>query len=96
MLYQEFIIVNIYYFILKNNLVKDNEDHFLQEVGKAIYKLIICGESELDLGILNKFRNKLISVGMEEVVNNIIFSCEEKDVQLFYTLILQFIQEEDI
>ena len=96
MLYQEFIIVNIYYFILKNNFVKDNEDHFLQEVGKAIYKLIVCGESELDIGILNKFRNKLISVGMEEVVNNIIFSYEEKDIQLFYTLILQFIQEADI
>lgn len=95
MIYQEFLIVYLYYFYLKNYLDKKNEIQILEQIGKAINKLINCGESEFDQDILNKFRNKLISVGMEDLISNLLIIYNEKNIQFNFKMILQFLQEEE-
>ena len=58
-------------------------------------QLIICGESDVDKEILNKFRNKFIIVGFEELINNILFNYEEKNIKYYFRIILQFLDEVD-
>ena len=96
MMYQDNLIIYIYYFFIKNILGEKNETKTLEQIGTAFYKLIICGESDLDKEILNKFRNKIISFGMEELINNILFNHDEnKVIQYNFGMILQFLIEED-
>jgi len=96
MMYQDNLIIYIYYFFIKNILDEKNETKTLEQIGTAFYKLIICGESDLDKEILNKFRNKIISFGMEELINNILFNHDEnKVIQYNFGMILQFLIEED-
>lgn len=95
-MYQDNLIIYIYYFFIKNILDEKNETKTLEQIGTAFYKLIICGESDLDKEILNKFRNKIISFGMEELINNILFNHDEnKVIQFNFGMILQFLIEED-
>ena len=93
--YQKYLIVNLYYLGLKKYCEYKNETSFLTQMGNAIYQLINCGEADLDEEILNKFRNKFISVGMEELIINILNNYNDYKIQYPFCLILNFIQEED-
>ena len=95
-IYQEYLIVSLYYLTLKNIWDHPNDITFMTQIGNAINKLINCGEGDLDNNILNQFRNKFISVGMEELVNNILINYDEKNIQTFFGLIFDFIQEQEI
>jgi len=96
MIYQDNLIIYIYNFFIKNILDEKNETKTLEQIGRAFNKLIICGESDLDKEILNKFRNKMITVGMEELFNNILFNNDKNNViQYSFGMILQFLNEED-
>ena len=96
MMYQNFLIIKLYYYFLKNDLYEENNIRFLEQIGKGINKLIECGDSEFDEEMVIKFRNKLITVGMEELVNNILFNYEGKNIQIIFKKILEFIEEEEI
>ena len=94
-IYQDFLIIDMYYLFLKNILKTKNEIKMLGQIGNAINKLIFCGESDVDKEILNKFRNKFIIVGFEELINNILFNYEEKNIKYYFQFILQFLDEVD-
>ena len=94
-IYQDFLIIDMYYLFLKNILKTKNEIKMLGQIGNAINKLIFCGESDVDKEILNKFRNKFIIVGFEELINNILFNYEEKNIKYYFRIILQFLDEVD-
>ena len=64
-------------------------------MGNAILKLINCGEADLDEEIFDKFKNKFISVGMEELISNILINYMNDKIQYNFNLILNFIQEKD-
>ena len=57
--------------------------------------MIFCGESDVDKEILNKFRNKFISVGFEDLIKNNIIYNDEKNIQYYFNIILQFLNEDD-
>ena len=96
MMYQDNLIIYIYYFFIKNILDEKNETKALEQIGRAFNKLVICGQSDLDKEILNKFRNKIISIGMEELINNILFKNDKNNnIQYNFGMILQFLMEED-
>lgn len=94
-IYQEYLIVNLYYLGLKNYCEKKSEIVFLTQMGNALSKLIICGEADLDEGIFEDFRNKFISVGMEELIENILDNYLNKKLQFFFNIILKFIQAKE-
>ena len=94
-IYQEYLIVSLYYLGLKKYCECKNEMSFLTQMGKAICQLINCGEADLDEEILNEFRNKFITVGMEELTINILNNYIDKKIQYHFCLILKFIQDED-
>ena len=86
----------MYYLGLKKYYENKNELPFLTQMGNAIYQLINCGEADLDVEVLNKFRNQFIYVGMEELIINILNKYIDCKIQYSFCLILNFIQEEDI
>ena len=94
-IYQDFLIIDIYYNYIKNILNIQKEKKFLGQIGSAINKLIFCGESDVDKEILNKFRNKFISVGFEDLIKNNIIYNDEKNIQYYFNIILQFLNEDD-
>ena len=94
-IYQDFLIIDIYYNYIKNILNIQKEKKFLGQIGSAINKLIFCGESDVDKEILNKFRNKFISVGFEDLIKNNIIYNDEKNIQYYFHIILQFLNEDD-
>ena len=95
-IYQDNMIIYLYQFFFKNISHIKNNIQIIEASGTAINKLINCGDSELDKEILNKFRNRLISVGMEELVNNILFNHDKNNIiQFNYGMILRFLREED-
>ena len=94
-IYQEYLIVPLYYLGLKKYYEKKNEILFLTQMGNAILKLINCGEADLDEEIFDKFKNKFISVGMEELISNILINYMNDKIQYNFNLILNFIQEKD-
>ena len=94
-IYQDFLIIDIYYNYIKNILNMQKEKKFLGQIGSAINKLIFCGESDVDKEILNKFRNKFISVGFEDLIKNNIIYNDEKNIQYYFHIILQFLNEDD-
>ena len=95
-IYQKYLIVSLYYLGLKKYYENKNELSFLTQMGNAIYQLINCGEADLDVEVLNKFRNQFIYVGMEELIINILNKYIDCKIQYSFCLILNFIQEEDI
>ena len=94
-IYQDFLIIDIYYNYIKNILNIQKEKKFLGQIGSAINKLIFCGESDIDKEILNKFRNKFISLGFEDLIKNNIIYNDEKNIQYYFHIILQFLNEDD-
>ena len=94
-IYQDFLIIDIYYNYIKNILNMQKEKKFLGQIGSAINKLIFCGESDVDKEILNKFRNKFISIGFEDLIKNNIIYNDEKNIQYYFNIILQFLNEDD-
>ena len=94
-IYQDFLIIDIYYNYIKNILNIQKEKKFLGQIGSAINKLIFCGESDIDKEILNKFRNKFISLGFEDLIKNNIIYNDEKNIQYYFNIILQFLNEDD-
>ena len=94
-IYQDFLIIDIYYNYIKNILNIQKEKKFLGQIGSAINKLIFCGESDVDKEILNKFRNKFISIGFEDLIKNNIIYNDEKNIQYYFNIILQFLNEDD-
>ena len=94
-IYQEYLIVPLYYLGLKKYSEKKSEILFLTQMGNAILKLINCGEADLDEEIFDKFKNKFISVGMEELISNILINYMNDKIQYNFNLILNFIQEKD-
>ena len=94
-IYQDFLIIDIYYNYIKNILNMQKEKKFLGQIGSAINKLIFCGESDVDKEILNKFRNKFISLGFEDLIKNNIIYNDEKNIQYYFNIILQFLNEDD-
>ena len=94
-IYQDFLIIDIYYNYIKNILNIQKEKKFLGQIGSAINKLIFCGESDVDKEILNKFRNKFISLGFEDLIKNNIIYNDEKNIQYYFNIILQFLNEDD-
>jgi len=94
-IYQEYLIVNLYYLALKNYGEKKSEIGFLAQMGNAISKLISCGEGDLDQEIFEEFRNKFIIVGMEELIDNILGNYKNELLYKIFSFILNFIQEND-
>ena len=94
-IYQEYLIITLYYLALKNIWDHPNDITFITQMGNAINKLINCGEGDLDDKVLNQFRNKFIFVGMEELVNNILMNYEDKNLQFFFGMISEFIQKQE-
>ena len=94
-IYQEYLIVSLYYLALKNIWENPNDIEFIIQMGKAINKLINCGEGDLDNKVLEQFRNKFIFVGMEELVNNILMNYDDKNLQFCFGMIQEFIQGQE-
>ena len=95
-IYQEYDIINIYNFAINNIFFDEKkENKFLYKIGTAIYKLITAGESDLDTDAFDKFRNKMISVGMEELIISILTNNKDPNVENIYNFILEFIQEKN-
>ena len=85
MLYQDYEIINIIAYVIKNILDINNENLLLECIGSSIYELIKRGESDLDEESLKNFKNKLIMNGMEEIIDDIIFNhkINENLIKLF-------------
>ena len=94
-IYQEYLIVSLYYLALKNIWENPNDIEFIIQMGKAINKLINCGEGDLDNKVLEQFRNKFIFVGMEDLVNNILMNYDDKNLQFCFGMIQEFIQGQE-
>ena len=95
-IYQEYLIISLYYLILKNICDIEASPKFLGKIGDSINKLIITSESDLEKTIVDKLRNKFIMVGMEELINNIIYNYNnDNKIHYNYGMILQFIQEQE-
>ena len=74
MLYQDYQIIDIISYVIKNILDIKNETNLLDSIGMAMYALIITGDANLEQESFKKFKNKLIMNGMEEIIDNIIFN----------------------
>ena len=74
MLYQDYQIVDIISYVIKNIIDIKNEIYLLDSIGMAMNELIIIGDANLEQEALQKFKNKLIINGMEEMIDNIIFN----------------------
>ena len=74
MLYQDYQIVDIISYVIKNIIDIKNEIYLLDSIGMAMNELIIIGDANLEQEALKKFKNKLIINGMEEMIDNIIFN----------------------
>ena len=95
MLYQDYEVIKLFNYTIKNILSSYNIEVLLNEIGDAIISMIHCGESELDEESLNKFKEKLIISKIDEISKNIIFSDEIKDEEIKskFNEIVSFLKE---
>lgn len=95
MLYQDYEVIKLLNFTIKNMLSTQNIYILLNEIGDAIISMIHCGESELDEESLNKFKEKLIISEIDEISKNIIFCDEIKDEEIKskFNEIVSFLKE---
>ena len=95
MLYQDYEVIKLFNYTIKNILSSYNIEILLNEIGDAIISMIHCGESELDEESLNKFKEKLIISKIDEISKNIIFSDEIKDEEIKskFNEIVSFLKE---
>ncbi len=94
MIYQDFEIIKLFAFAIKNILDENNKIILLEFLSDSIYNLIKCGQSDMDLENLNQFKNKLISNGIEDIITN--YSVDKsinKDINAFFNLIYEFLHE---
>jgi len=95
MLYQDYEVIKLLNYTIKNMLSTENIYILLNEIGDAIISMIHCGESELDEESLNKFKDKLIISEIDEISKNIIFCDEIKDegIKSKFNEIVSFLKE---
>ena len=95
MLYQEYEIIKLINYVIKNILNSYNIEVLLNEIGGAIISMIHCSESELDEESLNTFKKNLIINEIDEISKNIIFSDEIKDekIKSKFNEIISFLKE---
>ena len=95
MLYQDYEVIKLLNYTIKNMLSTENIYILLNEIGDAIISMIHCGESELDEESLNKFKDKLIISEIDEISKNIIFCDEIKDEEIKskFNEIVSFLKE---
>lgn len=94
LLYQNYEIVNIFIYAIKNILDSYNELSLLQEISQAIYELIKLGQSDLEEKSLEEFKSKLIINGMEEIIDDIIFNHGiNEDLKERFNYIKSFLKE---
>ena len=95
MLYQDYEVIKLLNYTIKNMLSTENIYILLNEIGDAIISMIHCGESELDEESLNKFKEKLIISEIDEISKNIIFCDEIKDegIKSKFNEIVSFLKE---
>ena len=93
-LYQNYEIVNVFVYVIKNILDPNNEKFFFADISKAIYELIKRGQSDLEETSLQQFKSKLIINGMEEIIDEIIFNHEiEENLKERCNFIKSFLRE---
>lgn len=92
--FQDFKIINIFCFALKNILDKTNENILIEGIGNSIYELIKSGESDLDENNLIMFQNKMIENQFEEMIDDIIFNHKiNEDIEKIWLLNKAFLKE---
>ena len=93
-IYQDYEIIKIFAYTIKNIIDENNKMILLELITDSICKLIISGQSDMELESLNKLKNEIISNGIEEIINN--YATDKKingKISENLTLIYEFIHE---
>ena len=98
MLYQDYKIIYLLSYAIKNIVDNYNKSSFLYEICSAFCNLIKSAESDLDEEAVKKFKNILIKSGMEEISCNYILSLddnipEEKKMKFDFNELISYMKE---
>ena len=94
MLYQDYEIIRLFMFTIKNILDNYNKITLLELIGNSLDNLIKCAQSDLEEENRNKFKKELIVNGMEEIINH--FAVDKsinENIYKFLNFIYEFIHE---
>ena len=94
MLHQNYEIISIFSYGLKNIIDIHKEKIFFQNIWRAIDQLVSCAQSDLDGQNLVEFKNIFLKNGLEELIHNIFFDNNfDKDTINIFNQILEFLKE---
>lgn len=94
LIYQNYEIVNVFIYAIKNTLDSNNQLILLKEINNAIFELINRAQSDLEEKSLEEFKSKLIINGMEEIIDEIVFNLEiNEDLKERFNYIKSFLRE---
>ena len=96
LIYQNFLIVDIFGLEIRNNLIINNDQvHLFELCCFAILELIMAAESELEKTAENEFKNKLMSNKIEEVFKDkLVNENIGKELESSMGMIIDYINQE--